>query len=64
VVHDVKPADDPRHILVAEVPGLGEASVLVWSTADVRRAVEGLSAAFAPDRLAVVVWSVRPPRKR
>jgi hypothetical protein len=58
------PADDPRPLLVAEVPGLGEASVPVWSTADVRRAAEGLAAAFSPERLAVVVWSVRPPRQR
>jgi hypothetical protein len=58
------PADDPRPLLVAEVPGLGEASVPIWSGADVCRAVEGLSAAFAPDRLGRVVWSVRPPRQR
>lgn len=60
----MKPADDPRSYLVAEVPGLGEASVPLWSETDLCRAAAGLVAAFAPDRLGSVVWSVRPARQR
>ena len=57
-------SDQPQ--LVAEVPGLGEASVPLWvsTCAEVRRAYEGLARGFDPERLSLVVWSVRPPRQR
>jgi hypothetical protein len=57
------PADRPA-MLVADVPGVGEASVPLHGDDDVARAHAGLAAAFHPDRLATVVWSVRPAHSR